>query len=289
MGAYSALASLDSQRWLAQFKATFFKAEGATRMGRTEHYGPLRVQRPFHPEGPECLHFYLLHPPGGLVGGDRLSIDLYLQPDSHVLMTTPSAGKVYRNISDHPQGQFVNLRVAEGATLEYFPQENIIFDGAKGELHTEINLEGSGIFCGWEISCLGRYESSEPFASGSLKQSLMIFRDGQPLFCDRFQLQAPSDLQAASAGFRDRWIFGTFVITSEVMKDEQFSELLIDWQNTVNAEGVILAMTQKPEVWVVRALSDKAEKLRLAFEVLWQSVRPEVLNREACPPRIWRT
>ncbi len=262
-------------------------------MGRTESYGPLRVQRPFHPEGPECLHFYLLHPPGGLVGGDRLAIDLYLQPNTHVLMTTPSAGKIYRNISGYAQGQFVGLKVDDGAILEYFPQENIVFDGAKGELSTDIHLEGSGLFCGWEITCLGRFESDEPFVSGSLKQSLMIYRDGRPLFCDRFQLQGsveqPSSLQSADAGFRGRCVFGSFVMTTDVMADEAFAEQLVEWQTELNAEGVQIAMTQKPGVWVVRALTDKAEKLRGAFEFLWEKTRPKVLGRDACAPRIWRT
>ncbi len=293
MSEYSSLPALDSQRWLAQFSVTFFSVDSSTRMGKTEHYGPLRVQRPFHPEGPECLHFYLLHPPGGLVGGDRLSIDLHLQQNSHVLMTTPSAGKIYRNISDHPQGQFVSLKVDDAAVLEYFPQENIVFDGASGELHTKINLKGTGLFCGWEITCLGRFESSEPFRLGHLQQSMMIYRDGRPLFCDRFQLQElpekPSGLQAASAGFRGRSVFGTFVITADLLSDDEFSEQLIEWQIAMNAEGVQLAMTQKPGIWVVRALTDKAEKLRGAFEGLWQQVRPQVLGRQACAPRIWRT
>ncbi len=280
----------DPRRWLASFEGEFHRDGEHTRMGRTQHYGPLRVQRPFHPEGPECLHLYLLHPPGGLVGGDRLSIRLGLEPDAHVLLTTPSAGKIYRNITELSQGQDVSLNVADGATLEYLPQENIVFDGAKGELDTRVDLRGSGRFIGWEITCLGRYENDEAFASGELRQSLLISRDGRPLFSDRLHLQAPSRLQQCEAGFKAAWVYGCFVITAEVMgRDATFDDHLIAYQRTCAESGVELAMTQKDSVWIARARSDKAERLREAFENLWARIRPTILSRPASPPRIWRT
>ena len=281
----------DTRRWLANFSGKFFSLNGCTRLGKTQHFGPLRVQRPFFPEGNDCLHFYLLHPPGGLVGGDSLSIKLDLDAGAHVMMTTPSAGKMYRNISNLSQGQFVQLSVADGAALEYLPQENIIFDGAEGELHTRVDLAGSGVFAGWEITCLGRYESNDPFEAGSLKQSLEVYRDGKPLFLDRLILRAPSALQQGLAGFQDHCVFGTFVISADLMNDETFAESLIEWQEALNGSNgdVTVAMTQKPNVWIARAIGDKAEKVRDAYEALWVKIRPHLLTREACPPRIWRT
>ena len=284
----SAELSSDSKRWLARFSGEFLALDNGTRMGASSHMGPLRVQRPFYPEGKECLHLYLLHPPGGLVGGDRLSIDLSVRRNAHLLMTTPSAGKLYRNISGLSQGQYVQLNIAAGGCLEYLPQENIVFDGAEGELHAQVDIEGDGLFVGWEITCLGRYESDDPFEQGRLRQSLLIYRDGQPLFMDRLLLEAPCQLQTSRAGFQGCSVFGSMVITRELMSDESFQESLIEWQQSLPVE-ISLAITQKPDVWIARALGDKAEKVRDAFEVLWEKLRPQLLNRPACPPRIWRT
>tara|TARA_B100000446_G_C10552710_1_gene341316 strand:- start:15524 stop:16603 length:1080 start_codon:yes stop_codon:yes gene_type:complete len=315
--AHTSTAHTSAKRWLAKFGGEFVAVDGHTRMGRTEHFGPLRVQRPFYPEGLGCLHLYLLHPPGGLVGGDRLLIELVAKSQSHVLMTTPSAGKVYRNISDLSQGQQVTLTVASGAHLEYLPQENIIFDGADAELTTEVDISGDGVFVGWEITCLGRFESREMFRQGRLMQSLIIRREGRPLFSDRLCLTADEgedlsalpagvqtmprvDLQKSHAGFQGFSVFGTFVISADVMSDTQEDNLtkqLLALQETVNnrspkntADGMTqLALTQKPGVFIARILGNKAETVRQTFEEVWRLTRAQVVGRKACPPRIWRT
>ena len=58
--------------WLGRLSLELRKAEHGTQLARSSHEGPLRIQRVLKPEGPECPHIYLLHPPGGVVGGDRL-------------------------------------------------------------------------------------------------------------------------------------------------------------------------------------------------------------------------
>jgi len=287
-------APLDSKRWLAKFSGEFKAKSDKTILGQTEHYGPLRVQRPFYPEGADLLHLYLLHPPGGLVGGDKLSIQLDAKANSKVLMTTPSAGKMYRNISGLKQSQMVDIKIADGASLEYLPQENIVFDGAYGQLNTEVQIQGSGLFIGWELTCLGRFESDEMFEAGELTQSLSITHDGKPLFMDRLVLTAPSDLQTSMAGFQGKSVFGSFVINRDVVSlltqtNKEFD--LAQWQAQVNEQisPARIAVTQKPNVFIARILGDKAQQARNVFEELWEILRPSVLKREACAPRIWRT
>src|SRR5205085_6360717 len=87
--------------WQAELRLRFnCDAPGPLRPGRTrlverQHRGPLVVQRPFYPEGDPC-HVYLVHPPGGVVGGDALRIDATVDPGAHALITTPAATKFYR-------------------------------------------------------------------------------------------------------------------------------------------------------------------------------------------------
>lgn len=288
--AQSSHIEFDVKRWRAKFSGEFHNVDGHTRMGRTEHFGPLRVQRPFYPEGLDCLHLYLLHPPGGLVGGDKLAITIHAQTRAHVLVTTPSAGKIYRNISGIKQGQHVDIKVADKAIVEYLPQENILFDQADGELITQVNIEGGGLYIGWEITCLGRLESNEKFESGGLYQSLCITKDSQPLFNDRLLLTAPSEIQAGVAGFQNKSVFGTFVISADVMTRDIESRLQ-EWQAKINETiaPACVAITQKPDVFIARFLGDKAEQARETFESLWAIVRPHIINKHACAPRIWRT
>lgn len=280
----------DVKRWKAKFSGEFICINGHTRMGRTEHFGPLRVQRPFYPEGLSCLHLYLLHPPGGLVGGDKLLIELDAQNKAHILMTTPSAGKIYRNISHIKQGQHVSIRVTDGAIVEYLPQENIVFNHADAQLITQVNIEGSGVFIGWEITCLGRIESNELFEVGGLEQSLSVYQEGKPLFLDRLSLVAPSTLQTQSSGFQNKSVFATFVV-NQTIDDAALLEKIVLWQQKSNEliTPAMVAITQKPGVFIARFIGDKSEQARDIFEALWTMLRPSLINKQTCAPRIWRT
>ncbi len=288
------------RRWLAEFTACFtaHDLEGqatATRLGATSHFGPLRVQRPFFPEGADLAHIYLLHPPGGLVGGDHLNIELEVQSSAKVLVTTPSAGKLYRNITDMSQGQTVSATIADGGVLEWLPQENILFDGATGELCSRIALYGTAIYSGWEIICLGRPEGEKPFRSGSLRQRLEITRDGSPLFIDQINFSADDAMLANRAGLADQRVTGAFVVTEDVLGNRELTAQIHAWQERINAGEAagnprgLVAVTQKPGVFVARLLTDKAEWARDRFQELWTQLRPAIVQRPACVPRIWRT
>ena len=118
------------------------------------HRGPLVVQRPFLPEGPGVCHVYVLHPPGGLVGGDELTIDVEVDAGAHALVTTPAASKVYRTTGAVAR-QVQRLRVAGGATLEWLPQEAILYDGARAALETRVELATGARFIGIDAVCFG--------------------------------------------------------------------------------------------------------------------------------------
>ena len=82
--------------WVARLALRFEQRAGRTVLAHRSHEGPLAVQKPFYPEGDVC-HVYLLHPPGGVVGGDRLTIEIEVASDAHAVITTPAAGKFYRS------------------------------------------------------------------------------------------------------------------------------------------------------------------------------------------------
>ena len=151
--------------WQAALDLGFAREDGATRLARRAHRGPLVVQRPFLPEGPGVCHVYLLHPPGGLVGGDELTIDVEVDAGAHALVTTPAAGKVYRTTGAAAR-QTQRLRVADGATLEWLPQEAILYDGARATLETRVELGAARRFIGIDAVCFGLPAGRAPFARG---------------------------------------------------------------------------------------------------------------------------
>ena len=121
---------LPALAWSAHLQLQFARRGEATRAVQRRHRGPLRVQRMLYPEGPACCHALLLHPPGGLAGGDALHIEVTVEQGAHALLTTPGAAKWYR-CNRRAARQEIQLRVADGACLEWLPQEAILFDGAR--------------------------------------------------------------------------------------------------------------------------------------------------------------
>src|ERR1044072_1784713 len=139
--------------WQAELRLRFAvpPSQTRTRLAERSHRGPLVVQRPFYPEGDPC-HVYLVHPPGGVVGGDELRFDVQVDAGAHALITTPAATKFYRCKSPTLQAQ--ELRAA-GASLEWLPQENIFHRGALTHTATRVHLDAATKFIGWEIACPG--------------------------------------------------------------------------------------------------------------------------------------
>ncbi|MEF1291406.1 urease accessory protein UreD, partial [Vibrio sp. M260118] len=135
--------------WKANLDLTFVNRGDKTVVKHRSQSGPLAIQRPLYPDGTTC-HTYLLHPPGGVVGGDTLNIAITAEPNSNVLITTPGATKFYR--SDHKYAvQKQVLRVQQGAQLAWLPQENIFFPNAHAQIDTEVHLEKDAQFWGWEM------------------------------------------------------------------------------------------------------------------------------------------
>lgn len=249
-----------------------------------DHLGPLRVQRPFYPEGAVC-HLYLLHPPGGMVAGDVLAISVDVNKAAHTLLTTPAAGKLYR-VADGapPQYQGVHAHLAEQAILEWLPQETILFNGAKGELWNRFELTGSAQLMAWDIICLGRRASGETFDSGEVKQRLEIYRDGKPVFIDRIHFVGASEMLSAPWGMAGEPVCGTFLITVDPRL-----ELSMDALREQLPSGPQWGLSRRGEVLIVRYLGVSAEQCRRGFEAIWRQLRPLLLQREAIRPRIWNT
>ena len=145
--------------WQASLNLTFVDRGDKTVLKNRQQSGPLAVQRPLYPDGETC-HTYLLHPPGGVVGGDTLNIEATIESGAHALITTPGATKFYRSNNKYAK-QKQTLRVKKDARLEWMPQENIFFPNAHVRLDTEIRLEKGAQFWGWEMHCFGRPAQNE--------------------------------------------------------------------------------------------------------------------------------
>jgi len=271
--------SLDAG-WSAFLKLGFRPAPGKTVLAKRQRFGPLAVQRPFYPEGEIC-HVYLLHPPGGVAGGDQLQIEAELACGSHALVTTPGATKFYRSAGSLAQ-QVQHLQVADGASLEWMPQENIFFPGAKVSTRTLVDLSGSARLAFWEMHCLGRPVIDEAFEQGTLDSRLDIRRGGRPLLIERLRIDSESRLR--SSLLNGQPVTATAVFSHADAGHLDKARACIDV-----AQAQVAGATLVEDLLVVRYLGESTELARNLFTDIWRVLRESLLNRPASVPRIWST
>lgn len=271
------LAESVAASWKAQLSLEFQRVGEKTVLTKRDSDGPLVVQKPLYPEGPALCHAIVVHPPGGIAGGDELSIKVRSERQSAALLTTPGAGKWYRTAGPWAKQKLV---FAVDGDLEWLPRETIVFDGALAQLECEIRLGAGARYIGWEIVCLGRTGSGERFDKGEIRTETSVARKGRRLFFERGRIEGGGSLMRSPAGLGGRTVFGTLVAAAEIE-----ANLLSECRKRVP----LCAVTLLPGLLVARYLGDSSEEAMRLFTRLWSVLRPAVCGRRAIEPRIWRT
>ena len=259
--------------WKAELSLAFSASGEKTVLSGRSHVGPLVVQKPLYPEGGAVCHAIVVHPPGGIAGGDELVLSVKAASGASALLTTPGAGKWYRS-----GGPWARQKLAfeVDGTLEWLPRETIVFDGALADLQCSVALGKDARYIGWDIICLGRTGSGERFRTGKLRIENSVLREGRLLWLERGILEAGGALMASPAGLAGHSVFGTLVATQVPAE-------------ALQACKEIAATTALPGLAIARYLGDSTEEAFDIFTRLWTIVRPAVNGRAAVPPRIWGT
>ncbi len=278
--------------WQGKVKLHYGFKKHQTQVLRSYSQAPFKVQRPFYPEVKGICHSVLVHTAGGMVGGDRLSVDLKLQPKSHVLLTTAAAGKVYRS-QGQLSSQKVQISLDSGAILEWFPQETIIFDGALYEQQIQVELGKGAIWCGMELFRFGRTARGEQFRSGKWRSRTEVWHQGQPIWLDRSVLMAETSQNLATLGGYSA--MGTLVVVGYEF-DKEVIAFLRDTclpsqgdspQEKLSIQNQI-GITRLPSGLICRYLGHSTTEGRTYFLKIWENLRQIYTGCGICIPRVWQ-
>ena len=272
-----------SASWQAELALGYARRGARSVLATRRHDGPLVVQKPLYPEGDAVCHTIIVHPPGGIAGGDALSLEVTAGEGAHALLTTPGDGKWYRSAGPWAR-QSLRFELAAGAILEWLPQETIVFDAARADLATHVRLAADARFIGWEVLCLGRTGSGERFSRGELRTSTLVLREDRPQWLERGRIEGGGPLLESPAGLAGHTVSGTLLAAAPGIEDG----LVAACREIQPARGEG-AITRLPGMLVARYLGDASEAARHWFVALWRVLRPALLQREAVEPRIWRT
>jgi urease accessory protein len=158
--------------WHAQLSLDYRASSGKTLLDFV-HNGPLRILQSLYPEGDAICQNVLVHPPGGVAGGDDLDITINIQSGAHALITTPGATRFYKTSGDAAI-QRTTVKMADGARLEWLPLENIAYNGCLAENKLQLQLAPTAELIGWDITALGLPAADQPFERGAFTQHVEL-------------------------------------------------------------------------------------------------------------------
>ena len=257
---------------------------GMTQLTHAHVQAPLKIQRPFHPEGKVC-HGVMLHTAGGIVGGDRLSVMAQLDVDSHALLTTAAANKVYGSAGATSTNQ-IHLTLADGACLEWLPQETIVFRGARFHQSIRVELGAGAVWLGWDVQRFGRTARSERFTEGDWRSHTEVWQAGKPIWIDPQWLPGQTDLLDSPHGLAGQPVVGSFALIgrpldAEVLATVRSLEILLP---RAEDERVI---TPLPQGLLCRYRGSSTQTARRWLIEVWRIVRPILCDRPVLVPRVW--
>lgn len=268
--------------WHGRLRLDFENRRGVTQLIRNQGQAPLKVQRPFYPEGNGVCHSVIMHTAGGIVGGDRLSFEFRLAPESQALITTPAASKIYRT-NGREAHQTIAIDLAEGSCLEWLPLDVIVFNQASFRQEMIINLAPGAEWIGWDITRFGRSARGERFIDGNWRSRTEVWQSGQPIWIDRQWLPGSETTFNSPHGLAGCPIVASFVWIGKTIDSDWIEKARSLWTGTSGEIGV----TRLPLGLLCRYRGHSSTEARRWLIAVWGMVR-SISNRPICIPRVWQ-
>lgn len=272
--------------WHASLKLDYTR-ETERCVARYLHDGPLRILQSLYPEGDSVCHNVLVHPPGGLVGGDTLDMHVTVGAGAHGLVTTPGATRFYRSEAGLATQQ-VHARVEAGARLEWLPLEAIAYNQCDALNRAVFDLAPGAEMMTWDITALGLPAADLPFVQGTFRQHLEV----SGAWLERATLSATDTLLMNSPlGLAGHRCMGMLVFAAgSAIASERTERALACARDLLEASPLRLqagATSPHPQILVVRVLSPITEPTVALLRQVWAAWRDCLWQLPGTLPRLW--
>lgn len=251
------------------------------------HDGPLRILQSLYPEGEAICHNVIVHPPGGLVGGDTLDLTFTAGAGAHGLVTTPGATRFYRSQGE-PALQRTRITLDEGARMEWLPLETIAYSGCLAENRLTLQLAPGAELLGWDVIAFGLPAARQPFAQGHFSQHIEV----PGVWLERARISAADTLLLDSPlGLaRQRCMASLFFVAGSKLERKRREQALDAARQVIDTHALSAtagATSPDGQVVVVRVLAPMVEPAMDLLKQVWKAWRGHFWNQSAPSPRIW--
>ena len=274
--------------WHANLDIDYTRQADQT-LARFAHSGPLRILQSLYPEGAGICHNVIVHPPGGLVGGDTLDLKLNVGAGAHALVTTPGATRFYRSEKELAL-QRCHLTLEAGARIEWLPLEAICYSGCLAENRLTMDLAPGAELMAWDVTALGLPAAGLPFKAGSFSQHIEV----PGVWLERARLRASDTLLMESplglAG--NRCIASIFFVAGSKLERHRRQQALDCARQIIEAHPLAAcagATSPDSRVVVVRVLAPMVEPAMALLRQVWLAWRSHFWQLHSPLPRIWST
>ncbi len=278
----SVLTEIASTDWHGSLCLEFANRQGSTQIIHSQAKAPLKIQRPFYPEGSEVCHSVIMHTAGGIVGGDQLSVDIRLKPNAHALITTAAASKIYRT-NKREARQIIHVDVASGACLEWLPQETIVFNQAVYRQDMRVDLATDASWLGWEVVRFGRSARGERFIEGNWRSHTEVWQHDRPIWVDRQWLLGSEEVFTSSHGLANCPVVASLAWIGRSVDPE-----LVEKARSVWVGDGEIGVTRLMSGLLCRYRGTSTMEARRWLLEVWRLVRSGFLDRPVCIPRVWQ-
>jgi len=260
-----------------------------TRLQVLDQRQPLKVVRAFELDGGAALvHLHNLS--GGVLAGDKLSLEITVGAGASAQITSTSATRIYRSRPEARHAESVTrVQLRENALLEYLPDPVIPFAGAKYSQHTAVDLShGAGLFW-WETLAPGREARGEVFSYETVRLGVALRVAGMPVAIENGDLNPALRPLTSPARLGPYRYLSSFYICRAGLPDATWftvEKQLLDLAGCMSSPVIIWGLTRLPaHGLVVRALSQNSRDIARGLVEFWRVAKRALYGQDAVVPR----
>lgn len=282
---YSSLPAENLQRVGKEgiLRLKFEKRDHRTVLAESFSVMPMQAFPPFYPDETGCAYAYLVNPTGGLVGGDRIEIEIAIQEHAHAFVTTPSATKIYRSLGPFAS-QEMRVTLKNQAIFEYLPQYIIPFAQSRYFQKTKIQMEEDTRALILDFFTTGRLARGEHLQFEEYRSHTEVEYCGELMLSDRFSLN-PSDTDYSSLGFLESFSAAAvlyIIFDNPPLEAPLINDLRQIIQGVKNVVGGVSILPSKGVV--VRLMGNSTSFIEKTVFQIWSVARKQILSLDSYSP-----